>query len=286
MNYAVNMNDYNLPIEQIKQEWTANLVVKTAQSDEGVTMGCTSQRENFVDTVQVSFPRIPGSGLGIALEEIAGGREDRLGITLVSGLVEGGAAEGKNILEGDAIVKVSVLRRNRLQGSGLTDTEEEIEVKTECLDYDATVEALQSLPPQKREDELYIVTLKRLRRKPKVTVNLQYPPEQEEEDVTLEIFSGEILRQAMLVRGVKLNDPLAKRFDTKNGGNCGGNSMCRTCAVSILQGGDLLNPQKPAEQQMLATTPRWRLACKSVVGFGFKEGSMTIRVSPSQWDAQ
>ena len=86
------------------------------------------------------------------------------------------------------------------------------------------------------DDEIYIVTVKRLRRKPKVTVKLQYPPSQGEPDKVLELFSGEILRQAMLVRGVRLNDPLAERFDDKLSGNCGANGLCTTCAVSVLRG--------------------------------------------------
>jgi len=80
-----------------------------------------------------------------------------------------------------------------------------------------------------------------------------------------------------------LNDELAKRFDTKSGGNCGGSALCRTCSVSVLNGGDLLNPQRVAEKQMLQDTPRWRLACKAIVGYGMKEGDMTIRVNTQQW---
>jgi ferredoxin len=132
-------------------------------------------------------------------------------------------------------------------------------------------------------EDSYLLTIKRLRRKPKVKVNLQYPPSQNEPDAQIEMFAGENLRQGMLIRGVKLNDPLAQRFDTKTGGNCGAGGLCRTCAVSIQSGGDLLNPQRVAEKQMLQDSPRWRLACKAIVGFGMQEGEMTIRVNPRQW---
>mmetsp|Transcript_28344 Transcript_28344/g.57963 ORF Transcript_28344/g.57963 Transcript_28344/m.57963 type:complete len:88 (+) Transcript_28344:324-587(+) len=87
----------------------------------------------------------------------------------------------------------------------------------------------------------------------------------------------------MLVRGVKLNDPLAKRFDTKSEGNCGAGGLCRTCAVSVLRGGELLSPQKTAEAQMLGDEPRWRLACKAFVGYGMTEGEVTVAVNPRQW---
>ena len=53
----------------------------------------------------------------------------------------------------------------------------------------------------------------------RVTVKMQYPrPSQNEHDATLELFAGENLRMGMLVRGVKLNDALANRVATANGG--------------------------------------------------------------------
>ena len=69
----------------------------------------------FVDTVTVSYPRV--AGLGIELAKLAGGREDGLGITVVSGLVEGGpaAGQGLDILPGDVLSKVAVRRRKRLE---------------------------------------------------------------------------------------------------------------------------------------------------------------------------
>ncbi len=59
--------------------------------------------------------------------------------------------------------------------------------------------------------------------------------------------------------------------------------LCRTCSVVVQSGMDLLNPQRLSEKQMLADAPRWRLACKAIVGYGMKEGEMTIRVNPNQW---
>jgi ferredoxin len=168
------------------------------------------------------------------------------------------------------------------ESEGITDIEQIFSVPTEALGYDATVEALQTLPPLQDGQQIQL-KLRRLRKRPIVTVNLQFPPSQNEPDTTIQLFAGENLRQGMLVRGVKLNDPLAKRFDTKNGGNCGAGGLCRTCAVSISIGQELLNEQRIAEKQMLQDVPRWRLACKAIVGYGMAEGEMTIRVSPNQW---
>lgn len=282
----VDMNQYNLEsLEQIESEWTANLVQKAAEKEVGLFLGAKSATEIFVDKVSVTFPRKLDAGLGIQLVELAGGREDGLGITLVTGLVEGGSAEGVDIRPGDSIARVSIVRRKKTNTGGLSETQEEFTAETECLSYDATVDAILSLPPPNDAyDEKFSLTVKRLRRKPLVTVNLQYPPSQNEPDATIQLFAGENLRQGMLVKGVKLNDPLAKRFDTKNGGNCGAGGLCRTCVVSVSKGGELLNPQRLAEKQMLSDSSRWRLACKAIVGFGMQEGEMTIRVNPNQWD--
>lgn len=295
-NRQVDMNQYNLPIDIIQTQWTANIVAKTMNDEGGIFLGCKNDRDYFVDQIRVMIPRpIEGISLGIRLQEIAGGREDGLGITVVSGLVEGShvdklGKDGADIQPGDSISSISLLRNSRLtndiagtQVFGMKNEEEVIKVKTECLGYDATVDALSSLPGPMSGDESLIIELKRLRRKPKVKVTLKYPPSQKESDATLELFAGENLRLGMLVRGVKLNDPLAKRFDTKSGGNCGAGGLCRTCAVSVLRGGELLNPQKVSEKQMLEDNPRWRLACKAFVGYGMKEGEITLQVNPNQW---
>lgn len=281
----VDMDQYNLPIDQIVTEWSANLLAKTRDTEEGVYLGAKNDRELFVDTLKVSLPRRQGAGLGLELQEIAGGRQDGLGITVVSGVIAGGCSDGSEIMIGDCISSVSLLSRaNQIAaGGGLVEAQVVTTVQTECLGYDATVDAILSLPPASSQDESYAITIKRIRRRPKVTVKLQYPPSQGESDTIIQLFAGENLRLGMLVRGVKLNDALAKRFDTKSGGNCGASGLCRTCAVSVVRGMELLSPPKINEQQMLAEMPRWRLACKAFVGYGMKEGEMTIKVNPNQW---
>jgi ferredoxin len=273
----VDMNVYNLPLDQAIEEWTANLVTESAMTAEGVYLGAKSSRDNFVDTERIiGILRKQGQGLGIELLEIAGGRQDGLGITIVSGLVPGGASEGKGLLLGDSIVKIAVHKTGQ--------PDEIASIATECLGWDATVEAIGSLPAVETSNEYLIVTVKRLRRKPKVTVNFQYPPDQGEEDTTIELFSGENLRRAMLVRGIKLNDPLARRFDSGGSGDCGAEGTCATCSVSVMSGMDLLNEPGLTEQQMLQNKPRWRMACRAIVGAGMKEGTMTVRLNPRQWN--
>jgi ferredoxin len=282
---TVDLNQYNLPLDIIETEWTANFVQKSTENKGNVQLRAKNYVENYVDTLIVAFPRKGSGGLGIQLVELAGGRSDGIGITTVSGLVDGGSAQESGLNVGDCIASVTLVRRKQIAGDNvLSEKEEEWSVATECLSYDDTVSAIQTLPaPRAGFEDVFVLKVKRLRRRPKVKVNLQYPPDQQEEDACIEMYAGENLRQGMLVRGVKLNDPLAKRFDTKQGGNCGAGGLCRTCSVAVVSGGDALNPQRPAEKQMLQDNPRWRLACKAIVGYGMKEGEMTIKVNPRQW---
>lgn len=290
---AVDMNMYNLPLDVIQDGWTANFVQKATENQGKVRLEAKNNIEHFVDVITVEFPRNieSGGGLGIELEEIAGGRDDGIGITIISGLVPGGSSENADLNPGDSLSSISLIRRRIPPANKETDkamiseNEEAFSVATECFGYDKTVEAIgKTIPsPKPGYEDFFVLTVKRLRRLPKVTIRLQYPPEQNEPDATIEMYAGENLRQGMLIRGVKLNDPLAKRFDTKSGGNCGAGGLCRTCSVCVMNGGDVLNPQRVAEQQMLQDNPRWRLACKAVVGYGMKEGEMTVRVNPNQW---
>lgn len=282
----VDMNQYNLPLDQIAEEWTAQVVPQSSLREEGIYLGAKSSKEIMVDTIKVSFRR--QASLGVELLEIAGGRDDGLGIVVVNGIVSGGAVDGKDVMVGDSIVGISVLKAERSSSSddatgGMTETQVSTAMDTECFGYDKLVEAIGSLPPPEGEDEFIVLTLKRLRRKPKVTIKLQYPPEEEEPDTIIELFAGENLRRAMLTRGIKLNDVLSRRFDSGGTGDCGADGTCATCVVGIVKGDDLVSPQGTQEKQILKKNPRWRLACKAIVGFGYQEGEMTIQVNPRQW---
>lgn len=282
----VDMNKYNLPLEEVANEWTANVVAESSMREAGIYLGAKNDKSVYVDTVAVGIPRRVGEGLGIQLLEIAGGREDGLGITVVDGIVEGSCSDGTEVRVGDSIAAISLRKTKKGSGSdGLSDLEQVDSIASECFGYDKTVEALLSLPPPEDEGEVIVLTLKRLRRKPKVMVKLQYPPQENEPDTTIELFAGENLRRAMLVRGVKLNDALSLRFDSGGTGNCGADGTCATCVVGVLQGDDLLSPKGLQEEQILKKNPRWRMACKTVVGYGQQEGDMTIRVNPRQWES-
>ncbi len=303
------LENYNLLPSTIPQSWAAQIVTRTAKSLDETTeiqLSAKNIEENYVDSFRVEIP-IPldepsGIGLGIELLEIeGGGREDGLGIVIINGLVPEGNAERaanslksegmESIMYGDSISSADLIL-TRKKGS-IGENKEVVSVRTECLNYDSMVQALgELLSPLKDENykiginvAIVVLTLKRLRRRPNIKIKLNYPPSQNLPPEILELKPGDNLRMAMLTRGIKLNDPLAQRYDGKptGSGNCGSGGLCRTCAISVRNGGDLLNPPKENEKKMLEDSPRWRLACKSWVGYGMKEGEITIDVNPRQW---
>jgi ferredoxin len=278
---TVDMNRYNIPVDRAAEEWTCVLSAGSAIQEAGVYLECKDGQQYFVDTLKFDVRR--SGGMGIELLELAGGREDGLGITMVSGLVEGGNADGSGIMAGDSLSQLEVVRST--QTPSATSVEEEFtSVRTEGLGYDATIDAILSLPEVASNDETVRITVKRIRRKPVVQVTLRYPPAQNEPDATIELFAGENLRRGMLVRGVKLNDKLSERFDSGGLGDCGADGTCATCVVAVSKGDELLSPKAIQEAQILKKNPRWRMACKTVVGHGMTEGDMTIQVNPRQWE--
>ncbi len=203
---SVDMTAYDLPLERTIDEWTAVVQPPSSLREGGVFLRAKDSRgELFVDTLQFSIRR--GGGLGLILTEIAGGREDGIGITIIEEILADGNSAGVGLVPGDSIVSLSVSTSN---GNGDVQT---TVVSTECMGYDATIDAITSLPPSTSSDDVVNLTVKRVRRQPRINVRLQYPPNSDEDDVTIELFAGENLRRAMLTRGIKLNDRLVRRCD-------------------------------------------------------------------------
>ena len=290
----VDMNKYNLDITTILNEWTAILTPKSFQIEEGIYLNPKNTKTYFVDELKFRIKR--EGGLGIQLLEIAGGREDGIGITIVEEVIVGMNADGSGIIPGDSIIGLEVVQEhydlsaidceNDGDNSLVMQRNEEVTtIETECFGYDATVSALMSLPPPKNKEETILLTIKRLRRKPKIKLNLKFPPVQKKADTTIELFAGENLRRAMLAYGVKVNDELSTRFDTGGSGdwNCGSKGACATCVVSVTRGMNLLNPIQNPEKQILANKPRWRMACRTIVGAGMQEGEINLHINPRRW---
>lgn len=275
---TVDPNRYNVDLETAADLWTASVQEqRNAEREAGVPYMDSKSKDYFVDDVrQLEVSR--DGGLGLELLELAGGRADGIGITVVSVVKEGGNAEKAGILPGDAISSVTVLEEASSMDSSTAMTEETIQrtKNVECRDFDVTIDALANFPGE--DAKFVILDMKRIRRWPKIKVTVEYSPSQCAPGVdnvkTLELFAGENLKRALQTRGIILDDPGNPKCDF-----CGSNA----CTMSVFKGKDLLNPKGMTEEKMMKFNPNCRISCKTVVGYNMQEGELGLRVNLSQW---
>jgi ferredoxin len=267
-NSAVDPNVYNVDVDKAADLWTVSVSADNRMDRKaGVPFLDSKSKNYFVDDLQVVVSR--DGGMGIELLELAGGREDDYGLTIVSGV--SGNAEKAGIIAGDSIAGVEV----NLNSGSNTKVEESLEMfDCECKNFDATIGLLGSFPP---EIESLTLNIKRIRRWPKVKVTVQYPPIQCADGVdneeTLELFAGENLMRALQTRGIIFEDRDAAKCDF-----CGGK-----CTVSIDMGMQLMNPMGLTEEKIMKRNPKCRLSCKTVVGYNMQEGNARLRVNLNEW---
>jgi len=238
----------------------------------------SKSKNYFVDDLSsVKISRT--GGLGMDLLELAGGREDGIGITIVQAVTAGGNAEKAGIIAGDSIAAVSVYETTTSAASGGIGVEEETKKRVtgcECRDFDSTIDALVNFPGEDN-DNLYL-DLKRIRRWPKVQVKVEYPPSQCAEGVDnvkmIELFAGENLKRALQNRGIILDDPGNVKCDY-----CGSNG----CYVSISKGKSILSPMGLTEEKLFQSNPTCRISCRTTVGYNMQEGDLSLRVNLKQW---
>ena len=287
----VDANKYNIPVEEASELWTASVQeTKNALREAGVPYLDSKSKDYFVDDIiSIQLSR-QGGGLGLELLEIAGGRVDGIGITIVSGVTKGGNAEQAGILPGDSIVGVTVFDTTISSGStssssgsaassgqGIVEETKSRQIGCECRDFDSTIDALTFFPVE--DYDTLVLDIKRIRRWPKIQVKVEYPPSQCAEGVDnvkeLELFGGENLKRALLTRGIVMDDPGQPKCDY-----CGSNA----CYVRIYRGKDLLNPMGTTEEKLMKRNPGVRLSCKTTVGYNMQEGELGMQVNLSQWN--
>ena len=242
---VVDANVYNVDAETAADLWTVSVSAERKLDREaGVPFLDSKSKDYFVDDVQVQVSR--NGGMGIELLELAGGREDDYGLTIVSGV--SGNAEKAGILAGDSIAGVEVIESTT---DGTNSKESRQVFECECRNFDTTIGLLGSFPP---EIESVVLNLKRIRRWPKLQVVVEYPPVQCADGVdnkeTIELFAGENLKRALQNRGIVLEDRKAAKCDF-----CGGK-----CTVKIDQGMDLMNPIGMTEEKLMKRNPKCRVS--------------------------
>jgi len=218
----------------------------------------------------------PSPSLGIELGELLLGPEEAP-LCLVDGVINGGAAAAHAAeiqanggyawaMPNDALIAVYPGREGA-PGYIL-----------EAAPYDATVEAigkaLRATPPGMP----ITLTLGRIVRRGRALITAVEPDGSESQFVC---YEGENLRMGLLRRGLRLNDQSARRYDNKPAGtgDCGGNGLCATCVVSVLNGGANLTPKRPSEANLLSNVARWRQSCRAYVQCPADETDVEVRIA-------
>jgi len=275
----VNPDKFNVSLDQASKLWTASVQQEdNSKQPAGVPFLDSTSKDYYVDDLQsVEINR--AGGLGMDLLELAGGREDGVGITIVESVNAGGNAEKAGIIAGDSISAVSVYETTTStpsDGIGVEEVTKRRVTGCECKDFDGTVDALVNFPAD--DNEKLFLDIKRIRRWPKIQVKVEYPPSQCAEGVDnvkrIELFAGENLKRALQNRGIILDDPGNVKCDY-----CGSNG----CYVSISKGKSILSPIGRTEEKLFESNPTCRISCKTTVGYNMQEGDLSLRVNLLQW---
>jgi ferredoxin len=163
-------------------------------------------------------------------------------------------------------------------------------VRTEGLDFEQTMEALRTYIQSNDATSITLV-LKRLVFRESVEVSLSYAPSTEEKEKSgaeawtqsLSMLCGSQLRKELLRSGLPVYDKKTLRFDQPYvTGDCGGEGICGTCLVQVLEGKELLNEPDAIEEMVTRKwgAANWRLSCRVVVGATNAPGVVRLRLMP------
>ena len=270
--------------------------------DEG-RFGLESKDKNYGIEIIRSELKTNG-GLGIQLEELASGNDGR-GMCLVSNIIEGGnadQAEGKQISPGDMICYIGTSDNStilRTEGFNLDRT---LDSMTKIVD---TVKEKNQMQMNKEEKTIFLV-VKRLIKLAKINVTFVYDSDEVDQDkssvrddggpfkenttikqkeTTIPILAGSNLRKAMMSIQLPIYNTKTKRYDQPYiTGNCGGEGICGTCLVQIIQGNEHVSQvdeiEKMSQEKWRAIN--WRLSCRTVIGPENKEGNIKIKLQPQK----
>jgi ferredoxin len=181
-------------------------------------------------------------------------------------------------VKGHALVETPIQVGDVIIGVFVGDTLQE---STTGLDYDDTVDVL-SRAKQVAQEKDGVITLEvnRLVKRAPVKVMVQ---QNDGSEVELQALAGDNLRMLLLNNQVQLYDKHMHRLDQPSlTEDCGGEGICGTCMVSVLEGMEHLNKIGPQERSILKHRPdTWRAACKTVVGADNQSNSvLRIRLHP------
>lgn len=201
----------------------------------------SKDRFHGIENVRVSVPFDPSEpSLGLDLTELAHGEYDSRGLVLVSGISDNASKAGL-IEVGDTVVGVFVGK--------------DFKESTTALNFDDTMGVLADAKSYATKHGLTSIDLElnRLVKREHVRVIIEEDWRDDHSDVPvakeLDALAGDNLRALLMHRHLRVYDDRTVRLDTLGTGDCGGEGICGTCLVEVLEGMESLNPKGPQESE-------------------------------------
>jgi ferredoxin len=247
-----------------KLEFVAHkLKLQCYDTDTGVYGIDTKDFHYGIEALRVKLPFEPS--LGLDLTEVAHGDLDNRGLVLVSGL--SGEASKSPIEIGDTIIGVFA--------------GEDFKESTTALNFEETMNTIinAKLHASAAGDDTIEIELNRLVAKAKIKLVVD---DGSGKDQVIDALAGDNLRLVLMHHHLNLYDPKTHRLDQPRvTGDCGGEGICGTCLVEVVEGMDALNNQGPQEKEIMTGRPKvWRAACKTILGADNQEAEIKVRLHP------
>lgn len=210
-----------------------------------------------IETIRAKIPIEPS--LGLELLEVANDNRGH-GLVLVSH-VGGNAADHTTIQVGDTIVGVSCAGAN-------------LKESVAGLDYEETIEAIGRAKTHAQSmtgDASISLELNRLVPRAKVQVIVE-GANSGDKPILLKGLAGDNLRLLLRKNKVDCNSTTS---------NCGGEGICGSCMVEILEGESSLNKSEEKGSKTQKKRPAsLRNACQTIVGADNQESTVRVRLFP------
>jgi len=271
--HAVDRLHMSLMTESLENQLDAighKLKLQVYDATTGV-FGIESKDSKYgIENVHCSVHYEPSLGLELTEVAHADFAGDHRGLVLVSD-VDGNAQHDTPIHVGDTII-------------GVFTEDHKFQESTTGFDFDDTVDVIERAKQHAKAHGQDSITLELNRLVKRVPIQVEIVDADGNVVSTGEALAGDNLRLWLMHHHLNLYDDKTPRLDQPNlTGNCGGEGVCGTCLVDILEGMEHLNKVGPQEQTILQSLhrPTWRAACKTVIGADNEAGNaLRIRLHP------
>ena len=268
-NYETTVTEENL--NRKLEDIAKTLRLQTYDVNTGVYGFESKDKALGIENIRVNIPIEPS--LGLEMTEVAHGNRDNRGLVLVS-KVSGNAAKDTSIQVGDTIVGVFV------EGADFKES-------VTGMDYESTMDVITQAKTTAHlmgEEGGGSISLELNRLVPRAAVHVVVEGASNE-PVTIDGLAGDNLSLLLMNHGMDIYSKRLHRLDQPSvtGMNCGGEGICGTCMVKILEGEEHLGKLGPKEKEIKTGRPQdWRAACQTVIGVDNNESTIRVLIHP-QW---